>query len=237
MTGSVKAICLKAVDYMDNDKMLLLFTADSGKLSARIKGVKKAQAKLKFCAQPFCFGEYELVEKNGRHTVTNCAEIESFRWLVSDVESYYCGCVMLEFCLVALQESEPNPQLFLTLLRSLNTLREVSPKLVLIKFLLESLKITGFGLSFDQCADCGATAFSALNLNLTQGGAICANCAFGEVYQLTPAETSCLKMVDETPFARLQILKYDNRHDGMLRAISKYIEVFFKKLNSLQYLF
>ena len=43
MTGNYKAICLKAVDYDENDKMLLLFTAESGKVSARIKGDKKPQ--------------------------------------------------------------------------------------------------------------------------------------------------------------------------------------------------
>lgn len=37
MTQCVKAICLKAVDYLDNDKMLLLFGAENGKFSARIE--------------------------------------------------------------------------------------------------------------------------------------------------------------------------------------------------------
>ena len=143
MTGSVKAVCLKAVDYMDSDKMLLLFTAEFGKISARIRGVKKPQAKLKFCAQPFCFGEYELVEKSSRYTVTNCSEIESFSFLSKDVDAFYCGCVMLEFCSYVLQEGEQNTQLFITLLRSLKSLAQISPKLVLIKFLLEGLKLTG----------------------------------------------------------------------------------------------
>lgn len=237
MTESVKAICLKAVDYMDNDKMLLLFTAESGKISARIRGVKKAQAKLKFCAQPFCFGEYELAEKSSRYIVTNCSEIESFSSLSKNLDAFYCGCTMLEFCSSVLQENEPNTSLFITLLRCLKSLTNISPKLVLIKFLLKGLKNTGFGITFNECYACGDKTFPNLYLNLTEGGATCPKCTQGECYQLTPAETSCLKIIDETPFERLQILKYDNRYDGMLRALSKYVEVFVKRLNSIQYLF
>ncbi|MBR5250819.1 MAG: DNA repair protein RecO [Clostridia bacterium] len=236
MTGNYKAICLKAVDYDENDKMLLLFTAEAGKVSARIKGVKKPTAKLKFCAQPFCFGEYELTEKFSRHTIINCLEIESFSALSKNVDAYYCGSVMLEFCSIALQEGESNVQLFLLLLNSLKRLTEISPQLVLIKFLLQALKIVGFGLDFSQCTNCQNKNYSTLYLDLVVGGTICPDCTIDAVYQLSPAETTCFKMVDQTPYDRLQVLKYENRYQGMLRALNKYLEVFLKKLNSLQFL-
>ncbi len=237
MTHSVKAICLKAVDYKDNDKMLLLFGAENGKFSALIRGVKKANAKLKFCAQPFCFGEYEIVEKGGRYTVANCLEIEGFSKISKDVDAYYCASVMLEFCVVATEDNQPNVNLFLALLNSLKRLTEISPKLILVKFLLEGLKYAGFGLSFDLCTACGNKTFSCLSLDLTDGGMVCQDCVGLSVYKLSPAETSCFKMIDETPYERLGVLKYDNRCDGMLRALAKYIETFLKKLNSIKFLF
>ena len=48
---------LRAVDYGENDKILTLLSAEEGRITAGIKGVKKAGAKLKFAAQPFCFAE------------------------------------------------------------------------------------------------------------------------------------------------------------------------------------
>lgn len=237
MTYSVKAICLKAVDYKDNDKMLLLFGAENGKFSARIRGVKKAGAKLKFCAQPFCFGEYEIAETGGRYTVANCLEIESFSKISKDIDAYYCASVMLEFCAAVTEENQPNVNLFLTLLNALKRITEISPRIILVKFLLEGLKHAGFGLSFGLCTACGNKTFSSLSLDLTDGGAVCHDCGGLSVYRLTPAETSCFKMIDETPYERLGVLKYDNRCDGMLRALSKYIEVFLKKLNSIKFLF
>ena len=156
MTQCVKAICLKAVDYLDNDKMLLLFGAENGKFSARIRGVRKAEAKLKFCAQSFCFGEYEVTEKGGRYIVTNCTEIESFSSVSRDVDAYYSACAMTEFCSAVLQENQPNVELFIQLALALKYLTEKQPKLVLIKFLLEGLKSSGFGLTFDKCDSCGS---------------------------------------------------------------------------------
>ena len=41
----VNAVMLRSADYGENDKMLTLLTAELGKISAGIKGVKKAGAR------------------------------------------------------------------------------------------------------------------------------------------------------------------------------------------------
>ena len=76
MDIKVNALMLRAVDYNENDKILTLLTAEKGKISAGIKGVKKAAAKLKFAAQPFCFAEYVLSSRGDKHTVINATECE-----------------------------------------------------------------------------------------------------------------------------------------------------------------
>ena len=48
------ALLLRAADYGENDKIVTLLTAEYGKIAAAMKGVKKAGAKLRFAAQPFC---------------------------------------------------------------------------------------------------------------------------------------------------------------------------------------
>lgn len=63
MEIKVNALMLRAADYGENDKILTLLTAEYGKISAAIKGVKKPSAKLKFAAQPFCFAEYILADR------------------------------------------------------------------------------------------------------------------------------------------------------------------------------
>ena len=55
MERKVDALVLRTADFGETDKMLTLFTLQSGKLSAAAKGVRKAGAKLRFAAQPSCF--------------------------------------------------------------------------------------------------------------------------------------------------------------------------------------
>ena len=78
MEVKVNAIVIRAVDYKDNDRILTLYSLEKGKITAGIKGVKKAGAKLKFASEPFCFAEYILAEKNGRYTVTGASYYEIF---------------------------------------------------------------------------------------------------------------------------------------------------------------
>ena len=60
MEYKVDALVLRTADYGESDKMLTLFSLQQGKISAAAKGVRKAGAKLRFAAQPFCFAEYVL---------------------------------------------------------------------------------------------------------------------------------------------------------------------------------
>lgn len=54
MEEKINALMIRSVDYADNDKILSLFSLEQGVISAKIRGVKKAGAKLKFAAEPFC---------------------------------------------------------------------------------------------------------------------------------------------------------------------------------------
>lgn len=60
---SLDGLCIRTIDYKDNDKLITLYCAEKGKITATAKGVKSAKAKLKFCASPFCFGKYQLAAK------------------------------------------------------------------------------------------------------------------------------------------------------------------------------
>ena len=96
MDIKVNALMLRAVDYNENDKILTLLTAEKGKISAGIKGVKKAAAKLKFAAQPFCFAEYVLSSRGDKHTVINATECESFYDLRTDINKFYAASSAVE---------------------------------------------------------------------------------------------------------------------------------------------
>ena len=140
MIEKIKALVLRAADFKENDKLLLLYCGEYGKITASIRGVKKPGAKLKFAAEPFCFGEFMLSVKDGRYSVTNCTEIESFFSLRGDVVTYCCaGCVVEQLANTG-QENQSEPQLLLLALKTLKALEEknAASKTILINSCLKA---------------------------------------------------------------------------------------------------
>ena len=106
METVVNALMLRAVDYNENDKILTLLSAERGKISAGIRGVKKAAARLKFAAQPFCFAEYVLAVRGGKYTVINASENESFYDLRTDVNKFYAASAVSEAAMALTYEGD-----------------------------------------------------------------------------------------------------------------------------------
>jgi len=191
MEIKVNALALKSVDYKDNDKMLTLFSIERGLLSAGIKGVKKAGAKLRFCTQPFCFAEYIISVKGDRYTVTGATEIESFYNVRLDVLNFYAGSAILEFLLKQCAEGEQNEQLFVHVINSLKKIAfgEIAAKQNLIRFLVRALELIGYGFTFKACLHCGGqlSGYERCYFDFEKGGAVCQNCAQFGVREVLPA--------------------------------------------------
>lgn len=75
---SLDCLCLKAIDYKDNDRLVTLYASGKGRLTAVAKGCKSPKAKLKFAASPFCFGNYQLTSGKGGLVITGCDQYDGF---------------------------------------------------------------------------------------------------------------------------------------------------------------
>ena len=151
------AVVLRAMDFRDNDKIIFLLSPTEGKISAVLKGVKKAAAKLKYAGEPFCFAEFTLARRGGMATVAGCAQKESFFGLRQDVEAYYCGSAVMEIASVFSAEGQGDPELFGDVIRALERLSEGGDKkITLITYILAVLENFGQKPVFGRCAECGA---------------------------------------------------------------------------------
>ena len=67
MTKILRAVCLNSVDYRDNDRLLILLSAEQGKTVARIRSVKSPKSKLKAAGAEVIeqfFGTWTSPDKN-----------------------------------------------------------------------------------------------------------------------------------------------------------------------------
>lgn len=181
MEVKVNALMLRAVDYGENDKILTLLTAENGKISAGIKGVKKPNAKLKFAAQPFCFAEYVLVRRGNKYTVINCSECESFYDLRSDICKFYAASSVLEAASALTFEGGECADIFYGSVKALTEMCGGDEREPLIKYLIFALEKSGYAVAVDNCSECGAHLSGAdkLRFDFDTGAFTCYDCGNG----------------------------------------------------------
>lgn len=181
METIVNALMLRAADYNENDKILTLLSAERGKISAGIKGVKKAAAKLKFAAQPFCFAEYVLAERGGKYTVINASENESFYDLRTDINKFYAASAVSEAANALSYEGDECREIFYAAIKALSGMCAGNESERLITFLLTALQQSGYGIRAEECAICGAPLLHAdvLRFDMDAGAFACAQCGNG----------------------------------------------------------
>ena len=195
MEFKADALVLRTADWGEYDKIVTLFTADRGKLSAALKGVKRAGAKLKFAAQPFCFAEFVFAERSGRNTVISASLHDGFYALREDIACYYAAVVLCEACDKLLFEGIESPTLFLAAVRALEALSscaeggargEARPEdgksgssCVLLRFLLTALKEAGYPVSAGDCPHCGERLSGRMRFDMESGAFGCEACGGG----------------------------------------------------------
>ena len=230
----VYALVLRAVDYLENDKILTLLTAERGRLTAGIKGVKKAGAKLKFAAQPFCLAEYILAERSGRYTVIQASECESYYDLRTDIARYYAACAVCETALALSYEGgEDGDGLFVDCVNALSQMCIGNPSAALIEFFLDVLKKAGYGISLGACPCCGESLEGSekLRFDMGAGAFTCWDCSNGAgVSGVTYASVLAAVRSAEgaTPEGEKRALKLlraylGNKTDAECRSLTEYI--------------
>jgi DNA repair protein RecO (recombination protein O) len=235
----VNAINLKSSDSGENDRLLKLFSFEAGVITAKIRGVKKAQAKLKYAQEPFCFGKYYLAQGKGNiYIVTGCEAQELFYDLRSDLGAFTAAAVAAEYCLL-LSENTPDTRLFKLLVNTLTALcyKGAPSQNILIYFLINALRQCGALSDFNKCGVCGAGLSNFAAPDAAEGGFLCLSCNIRNVKPLPAAAYKTIKFIGEiAEISRLNTVRVDalNAADA-LKCLNMFVgQVWGRELKSLQ---
>lgn len=179
-------LCIKSIDYKDNDKLVTLYAFGEGKITASLKGVKKAKAKLKYASALFCFGKYYLAGKNGYNNVIGCDLTDSFYGIWTDIDKYYPAVCSLEILDKIADDREIGDKLAVLTLQFLNELCYKSTKnfIAFAKFLYNAIKLTGYNLQIN-CLNCGDNNPDNFYYSYIKNGLLCGNCHDSSAVQLS----------------------------------------------------
>ena len=178
MYKTTLAVVLRTENYRENDRMLTLFTQDSGRVEALARGCRKQGSKLSAFAEPFVCAEVQLYEKNNRTTVTQAVIKESFYSLREDIGAFSCASLLVSACEKCIVPESPERKLFALLVNCLYALvNKADPMDTAVFFSLRLLFVLGQGISLSECASCGKKEVSSIDFE--NGCVLCGSCPGG----------------------------------------------------------
>lgn len=232
MQEKLTGIVFGGVNYGENDKILNIFTLEKGTVSAKIKGVKKAGAKLKFASEPFCFAEFIFSTSQNKRTVIGASLIDSFFAIRQDLVKYYCGATVLEFIKHFAKEGIANGQTFMLVIEALKNISyaKESPKSSVAYFLIKALEQVGYGLTITKnCAICKSLITAKPYFDYRTGCFYCQNCNAERVREINYSTFTAINSISENQMVN------GEQATSVLRLIDFYLtNKTEEKLNSLK---
>ena len=178
---TLRGMVIRTVDYRDNDKILTLFTAESGRVDAKARNCRKATSPLLACTQPFTYGEYQLFYHKNKYVINQGEVLESFYPLREDVSRFAAASLCASLCLEGVQAEERSESVFSLLYHILSflTYGENDSRDLTACFLVRFLSLVGFRPAITHCAVCGRDLRRdpAIRFLPDRGGATCAGCS------------------------------------------------------------
>jgi DNA repair protein RecO (recombination protein O) len=194
-----KSLCivLRTADYRDNDKMLTLFSRETGRIDALSRGCKKTTSSLLACSELFTCGLFSYYIRQGKYFISQCEIFDSFYPLREDIERFSVAALLAEVCEKTIDTGEPAPKLFSLAANSFFALKENDPLAVLAFFLVKFTDVTGYMPQIHTCIDCGKKAAREGNFFSTSaGGLVCSDCS-RNMLRVRPVSAAALKTMHE----------------------------------------
>jgi DNA repair protein RecO (recombination protein O) len=177
-TYRANAIVLKRLNYGETDRILTLYTREHGRLSAIAKGCRRPISRLAAATELFTFARYMLATGRSMDVVAQPETRESFPGIRSDMTRIAHATYIVEMVNETIEDREPNPDLFDSILSSLYLLEGgVDPELVTRAFELQLMDTMGYRPHLHSCARCGgALPCEPIRFSPSTGGIVCGSC-------------------------------------------------------------
>ena len=217
MFETTKALVLREVKYKEADRILTLFTADNGKITAKARGALRKGSRTAAATQQLTWSDMTLFFNKGKWTVNEASVIEPFDGLKENIASFALGSYFAA-CAEALSvEDQKDPELLSLALNSLYALsRELhEPRKIKAAFELRLMSLSGYRPSLESCAVCGADEPEGPVLDLVDGRIYCRKCSrSGSAVSLGTGALAAMRAILAAP--PKQIFSFEAEGDALV---------------------
>ena len=218
--SSTDALVLREVRYKEADRILTLFTADRGILTAKARGALRKNSRLAAATQALTLSEMTFFENKGFLTVHEASVKEPFSGLRESFEDLALACYFAECVEALLPEGEQDLSVFQLILNSLYALshRLRSPRLIKSAFEMRLMCLLGYRPDLSACVVCGKEAPVSPMLGVETGHICCKACreaSVGYAVPLCDASLEALRYVVSAPAK--QLFSFQLEEDALRR--------------------
>ena len=150
-----QVICLKSYDYGEADKILHLYSADHGRISAMAKGAKRANSKLSGACELLALSEMQLTRGRNFDVVSQYQSLESYIGIRTDILKLACAMLYAELVHALATEGDEDSQMIFTHLQTALARLEVASERDIIPlasaFQMRLLDLAGFRPMLGHC--------------------------------------------------------------------------------------
>ena len=186
-------IVLRTYRLGEADKIVVLMTAEHGKVRAVAKGVRKTRSKFGARLEPMSHVRVLLYHGRNLDIVNQADSVESLGPMLSSLDRASQGMAAIEAVDQLALDREPNPRLYHQAVGVLRTIAERPSAMNVPAFYWKLLAAEGLEPHLDGCVRCGGTGadVALVSLDLDEGGALCRTCRSGTA--ISPAALTIMR--------------------------------------------
>ena len=180
MRIAIDGLVLREMNSGENDKLLLVLTAERGKIWICAKGGRSIKSKKSAICRAFTYAEFEIYEKNNVIYLSGGSPTKAFFAYRTDLDGYALACYVTAICEEITGEEVEAEQILRT---TLNTFYAIENQLYPIEqmkaaYELFAASVSGFAPDLSVCQSCGKdfTAQDKLWLDVMNGNLLCGEC-------------------------------------------------------------
>ena len=116
----MKKECIAMLLAGGQGSRLYVLTGDMGRITAKARGARRKNSRLRSGCQLLCYSELTLFEKNGFYTVNEAEPLEMFMGLRTDIELLSLGSYFAQLLSCISDQDQASPELLSLGLNSLS---------------------------------------------------------------------------------------------------------------------
>lgn len=188
-------VVLRTYKLRESDRIVVIMTAENGKVRAVAKGVRKTKSKFGARLEPMSHVRLLLYRGRELDIVSQAESVESLAPLLSSLDRASQGIAAIEAVDQLALERQPNLRLYQMAVGVLRTIAERPAPLNVPAFYWKLLAAEGLEPQLAVCSRCGEAepAAQLVAFDLDEGGVLCRACRSGTA--ISPAALGIMRDV------------------------------------------